>query len=226
MDAIFHRLALLGDIWVLWLLVAASVVSLGVMLERWWLFRKNHLDFPRFLETLAGRLEEGDLAGARQAAENGRGVEARVAAAGLAHFAKGPASVSEAMISRLVLERAALERNLIILGSLGNNAPFIGLFGTVLGIIKAFNDLAISGQSGVGVVMVGISSALIATAFGIFVAIPAVAANNAFHTRVKRVNANAQSLIHRVQVYLRDETKRGPHRLIGATEEEKEEVRA
>ncbi|TAK07959.1 MAG: MotA/TolQ/ExbB proton channel family protein [Candidatus Manganitrophaceae bacterium] len=226
MDEIFHRLALLGDVWILWLLIAASVVSFGVMLERWSVFRINRLDFPRFLEELSGRLEAGDLAGARQAAQKARGVEGRVAAAGLEHFTKGAASVEEAMTSRLVLERAILERNLIILGSLGNNAPFIGLFGTVLGIIKAFNDLAVSGQSGVGVVMVGISSALIATAFGIFVAIPAVAANNVFHIRVKRVSANAQSLIHRVQVYLRDETKRGPQSLVGAAEEEKEEVRA
>lgn len=225
MNEIFHRLALLGDVWVLWLLIACSVVSFGIMLERWSVFRKNHLDFPRFLEALAGCLEEGNLAGARQVAKNAQGVEARVAAAGLEHFAKGPTSVAEAMISRLVSERSTLERNLIILGSLGNNAPFIGLFGTVLGIIKAFNDLAVSGQSGIGVVMVGISSALIATAFGIFVAIPAVAANNAFHTRVKRINANAQSLIHRVQVYLRDETKREPHRRVGAVEEEKEEIR-
>jgi biopolymer transport protein ExbB len=153
-------------------------------------------------------------------------VEARVAVAGLAHFARGAASVEEAMTSRLVLERADLERHLIILGSLGNNAPFIGLFGTVLGIIKAFKDLAAGGQAGVGVVMVGISSALIATAFGILVAIPAVMANNAFHTRLKRISANTQSLIHMTQAYLRDETKRGRRRVAGAMEEETEEVRA
>jgi biopolymer transport protein ExbB len=110
------------------------------------------------------------------------------------------------MTSRLVLERSALEKHLIILGSLGNNAPFIGLFGTVLGIITAFNDLAVSGQSGVSAVMAGISSALVATALGIFVAVPAVIANNAFHTRLKRLTTNAQSLIHLAQVYLRDES--------------------
>ncbi len=228
MTKVFHQLALLGDVWVLWLLIIASVVSLGVILERGWCFRKNRIDFAHFLEELAGLLEKDDLAGARQVAKGSRGVEARVALAGLEQFAKGPASVEQAMASRLVLERAALERHLIILGSLGNNAPFIGLFGTVLGIIKAFNDLAVSGQSGVGVVMVGISSALIATAFGIFVAIPAVAANNAFHTRLKGVSANAQSLIHRVQIYLRDETKRGSRSLVGTVQaveqEEKEEV--
>jgi biopolymer transport protein ExbB len=220
MIAIFHRLALEGDIWVLWLLIAASVLSLGVIVERGWCFLKNRLDFERFLKEWTPCLEAGDLSVARQIAGSRRGVEARVAVAGLAQFAKGPVSVEQAMTSRLLLERAALERNLIILGSLGNNAPFIGLFGTVLGIIKAFNDLSSSGQSGVGIVMVGISSALIATAFGILVAIPAVIANNAFHSRLKRITANSQSLIHKVQVYLRDETKKTTPRAVGAREEE------
>jgi biopolymer transport protein ExbB len=120
---------------------------------------------------------------------------------------KGSASVEEAMTSRLVLERSKLEKNLAILGTLGNNAPFIGLFGTVLGIIKAFNDLAISGSSGASVVMSGISSALIATAFGILVAIPAVVANNGFLTSLRKKLANTQSLIHLLQVYLKDETE-------------------
>ena len=219
---IFHRLAGAGDIWVLRLLIAASVVSFGVILERWWCFRKNRLDFPLFLDELTGFLEQGNRKEALQAAEKSRGVEARVARAGLENFAKGPASVEQAMTSRLILERAALERRLIILGSLGNNAPFIGLFGTVLGIIKAFKDLAAGGQSGVGVVMVGISSALIATAFGILVAIPAVMANNAFHASLKRMSANAQSLIHSMQVYLRDQAR--SIREAGALEEEKKEA--
>jgi biopolymer transport protein ExbB len=203
---ILKPLALAGDVWVLWTLIAASVLSFGVIMERWWVFRKNRLDFPRFLDDWARRVEKKDVAGARQVSQQAMGLEARVAVAGLEHFSKGPASVEEAMTSRLVLERAALEKHLIILGSLGNNAPFVGLFGTVLGIITAFNDLAISGQSGVSAVMAGISSALVATALGIFVAVPAVLANNAFHTRLKRLTTNAQSLIHMAQVYLCDET--------------------
>jgi len=208
MNAVFKQLALLGDVWVLWFLMAASVLSLGVIIERWRVFRKNSIDFPSFLDALSGRLERGDMAGARKLAAETGGVEGRVALSGLLNVIKGPASVEEAMTSRLVLERAQLEKNLIILGTLGNNAPFVGLFGTVLGIIKAFNDLAVTGQSGASVVMAGVSSALIATAFGILVAIPAVAANNAFITRLKRIGSNAQSLIHLMQVHLRDEGQR------------------
>lgn len=205
MNEIFKKLALLGDVWVLWLLVGASVLSLGVIIERWWAFRKNKINFAQFLDDLNKKLERGDAPGARQLADETPGVEARVALMGLMNVAKGPASVEAAMTSRLVLERSYMEKNLIVLGTLGNNAPFVGLFGTVLGIIKAFNDLAVTGQSGVSVVMSGISSALIATAFGILVAIPAVAANNAFQTRLRRISSNAQSLIHLLQMHMRDE---------------------
>jgi biopolymer transport protein ExbB len=206
MTEIFKKIALVGDVWVLWLLLAASVVSLGVIFERWWVFRKNKLNFSEFLDKLTGFLEEGNLTGAKKIVENVTAIEARVADAGLKNLFKGPASVEEAMVSRLVLERSILEKNLIVLGTLGNNAPFVGLFGTVLGIIKAFNDLAVSGSSGVSVVMAGISSALIATAFGILVAIPSVVANNAFQTSLKKKLANTQSLIHLLQVYLKDES--------------------
>ena len=126
---------------------------------------------------------------------------------GLKNFHRGAASVEEAMKADLVLGRSFFEKNLIILSTMGNNAPFIGLLGTVLGVIKAFHDLGVAGSSGVSVVMSGISAALIATAFGILLAIPAVIANNVFQTRLKRSVVNAQSLIHLMQVYLRSEEK-------------------
>lgn len=206
MEEVFKKLALLGDVWVLWILLGASVLSIGVMFERIWTFKKNKINFPLFLEELGKRLDRNDSAAARQLSRATGGVEAKVAYAGLLVLSKGSASVEEAMTSRLVLERTQLEKNLVVLGTLGNNAPFIGLFGTVLGIIKAFNDLAVSGNSGASVVMSGVSSALIATAFGILVAIPAVIANNYFQTRLRRISSNAQSLIHLFQVYLRDES--------------------
>lgn len=207
MDMMFKKLALLGDVWVLWGLVIASVASLGLILERVLAFRFHRLDFAAFLEALEKNLETDDLPGARRTAGKGLGLEARVAAAGLSAWNKGAASAEEAMTARLVIERSKLERGLVVLGTLGNNAPFVGLFGTVLGVIKAFNDLAVQGAGGVSVVMDGIASALVATAFGIFVAVPAVAANNYFQTRIKRMCANAQSLIHILQVHLRDEEK-------------------
>lgn len=205
---IFQELALVGDQWVLWALVAASVLSLAVMLERGFYFWKNRTSFTHFIEQLTSRLEHRDLIGARRLALEAQSLEARVALAGLNRINNGFSSVEEAMVAQLVLEKTKAEKNLMVLGTLGNNAPFLGLLGTVLGIIKAFHDLGVSNQSGIAVVMSGISSALIATALGILVAIPAVAANNYFLSQARRATSHGQSLIHWFQVFLQEERHR------------------
>jgi biopolymer transport protein ExbB/TolQ len=205
MADLFLKVALLGDAWVLYLLVLASILSVAVMVDRWRAFRAVRGDIAALLDGLAGLMERHDVAGAVALAEASPAVEARVALEGLHNFNKGPASVEEVMASRWLRERQKLDQRLIVLSTLGNNAPFIGLFGTVLGIIKAFNDLAISGQSGVAVVMAGISAALIATAFGILVAIPAVVANNYFVTLLKQKSANTESLSRILLAYLKAE---------------------
>ena len=185
MAEVFKSLALVGDVWVLYFLIAASVASVAVMVERWMVYRRN----------------KGDV---KLAASSPR-TEAKVALEGLNNIKKGPASVEEVMTSTWIREKIELEKNLSILATMGNNAPFVGLFGTVLGIIKAFNDLALTGQSGIAVVMSGISAALIATALGIFVAIPAVIANNYFVTKLRQVQSNSESLSHIVMAYLKEE---------------------
>lgn len=207
MNEIFKKAALLGDVWVLWMLLAASVLSVAVILDRWQLFRKNRIDFAGFLGELKDKLEQGKADAALAYCTGFAAMESRIAAEGLKNFPKGAHSVEEAMKSALVIERGIFEKNLIVLSTMGNNAPFIGLLGTVLGVIKAFNDLGMAGSGGVSVVMTGISTALIATAFGILLAIPAVIANNYFQTRLRRATANTQSLIHLMQVYLRAEPK-------------------
>jgi biopolymer transport protein ExbB/TolQ len=205
MSEIFKYLALAGDTWVLYLLLAASIASVAVMFDRWKLYRKNTGDLSALIEGLSAALEKKDVQAAIRLAEATPRVEARVALAGLRHFDKGHASVEEHMLSVWIREKLEFEKYLIVLGTMGNNAPFVGLFGTVLGIIKAFNDLALTGQSGVSVVMAGISSALIATAFGILVAIPAVVANNYFITRLKQMQANSDSLSRILLAHLKEE---------------------
>jgi len=207
MNEIFKVLALTGDVWVLWLLLAASVWSVAVMVERYITFTRGKGDIAAFMDNLAAHLNKHDIKGAIKLAESLNRVEAKVALEGLNNMAKGPATVEEVMTSRWLREKMKLEKHLIILATLGNNAPFVGLFGTVLGIIKAFNDLAVTGQSGVTVVMAGISSALIATAFGILVAIPAVIANNYFATRLKQVQQNSENMSHILLAFLK-ETRR------------------
>jgi len=205
MSLIFMHLALLGDTWVIVLLILASMGSIGVMIERATVFNRNRGDLAALMDSLAACLEKKDIPAAIALAEKSERVEARVALAGLKSFPKGAATVEEVMVARWLREKMELERYLIILGTLGNNAPFVGLFGTVLGVIKAFNDLGMTGQSGVAVVMSGISSALIATAFGILVAIPAVIANNFFLTRLKEIQTNADGLSRILLAYLKQE---------------------
>jgi biopolymer transport protein ExbB/TolQ len=211
MNEIFKQLAIVGDVWVLYLLGVASVISVAVMVERYWTFAKARGDLPKLMDELARYLEKHDIPGAIKLAGASARIEARVALDGLKNIGRGGATVEEIMSSRWLREKMALEKHLIILATLGNNAPFVGLFGTVLGIIKAFNDLAVTGQSGVTVVMSGISSALIATAFGILVAIPAVVANNYFAMRLKQIQAASDSLSHILLAYLKEDKNRSRH---------------
>jgi biopolymer transport protein ExbB len=108
------------------------------------------------------------------------------------------------MASARSRERLMLEKHLGILGTLGNNAPFIGLFGTVLGIIKAFADLAKNQGGGAAVVMSGIAEALVATAVGLLVALPAVVAFNIFQGRIRRTMGRVDALAHMILTGARD----------------------
>jgi biopolymer transport protein ExbB/TolQ len=126
-------------------------------------------------------------------------IESGVVAAGLVNFRNGPQACSEAMLSTKSRMRSALDANLSVLATIGSNAPFIGLLGTVLGIIKAAHELnAAAGQGNPGAVMSGVFEALVATAVGLFVAIPAVVAYNLFQRRVRTRLAQADSLAHLV----------------------------
>ena len=207
MSELFLKVALLGDAWVLYVLVLSSILSIAVMVDRFRAFQAVRGDISGLLDGLAEKMEAQDLEGAEALAVASPAVEARVALEGLRNFAKGPAAVEEVMASRWLRERQKLDRRLIVLSTLGNNAPFMGLFGTVMGIIKAFNDLASSGQGGVAVVMAGISAALIATAFGILVAIPAVVANNYFVTVLKQKSSNTDALSRILLAYMKAEKR-------------------
>ena len=106
-------------------------------------------------------------------------------------------------------EKLRLERNLAFLATLGSNAPFVGLFGTVLGIIKAFHDLAGNQAGGPSVVMAGISEALVATAVGLMVAIPAVVAFNYFNRRVRSFMCKVEWAAHLAATELKGEWGQG-----------------
>jgi biopolymer transport protein ExbB len=189
---------LLGSEWVLWVLVGLSILSVTVMVERAIYFRGTGGDLEALGRELAERLKEADLEGARRSLAGQRAPAALVAAAGIAELDRGADAVAEIMASAKARLRVDLDRNLGVLGTLGNNAPFIGLFGTVLGIIKAFADLSRNQTGGSAVVMSGISEALVATAVGLIVAIPAVIAFNFFQGKVRKAIARIDAMGHLV----------------------------
>lgn len=186
---------LLGAGWVLWLLLALSVLSVAVMVERGLYFGRRRMS--RTFPELLGLCMSGDLAGAAALATTDS-MEAEVVRAAAKVASRGNEAVEKAVQSTIDRRRLEYEQWLFVLGTLGNNAPFIGLFGTVLGIIRAFADLAAANKAGgsstAGYVMAGISEALVATAVGLFVAIPAVLAFNIFQRLLKRVIGRSNAL--------------------------------
>jgi biopolymer transport protein ExbB len=201
----FLAFTLLGAEWVLWLLIGLSVISFAIMIERAWFFTSHRIDAATLEAELRRLLAENKLDEARARVKGSSTVEATVVRAGLTEVERGHEAVGAAMFGAKARERLRLERNLAFLGTLGNNAPFIGLFGTVLGIIKAFHDLAGNQAGGVAVVMSGISEALVSTAVGLLVAIPAVIGFNFFNRRVRHSIANVDSLAHVVLAQLKGE---------------------
>ncbi|HEY7956322.1 MAG: MotA/TolQ/ExbB proton channel family protein [Polyangia bacterium] len=203
----FLGFTLLGAEWVLWLLVVLSCISLAIMIERAWFFLTHNFDGAGVGEQLKKLLRGGKVGEARKLLEGSDCVEAIVINAGLAEVDRGSEAVSEAMLSAKARERLRLDRNLAVLGTLGNNTPFIGLFGTVLGIIKASHDLTGSAGGGAAsaAVMAGVFEALVATAIGLLVAIPAVIGFNYFQRRVRATISKVDSLAHLVLSELKGE---------------------
>jgi biopolymer transport protein ExbB len=201
----FLAFTLFGAEWVLWLLIALSILSVAIMIERAWYFVTHSVDAHDLSADLRRLLDAGKLSDARARTKIGDSVVLKVIAAGLDQSERGPDAVAETMLGEKAQVRLQLERRLAFLGTLGANAPFIGLFGTVLGIIKAFHDLAGNQAGGVAVVMAGISEALVATAVGLMVAIPAVIGFNFFNRRVKSALADIDALAHVVLAHLKSD---------------------
>ncbi|KFE72010.1 MotA/TolQ/ExbB proton channel family protein [Hyalangium minutum] len=193
--------------WVLWVLVVLSVISVAIMLERALYFARHRLPDS---EALAVRLARGEFDAVREAVKGQRGMEAAVVREALASAGQGADTVEQVIASTMARERPQYERFLSFLGTLGNNAPFIGLFGTVLGIIKAFHDLGSMQVKGAAIqqtVMAGISEALVATAVGLAVAIPAVVAFNVFNRQLKTLTSRTTALGHALVGSLRSEAR-------------------
>ncbi len=198
---LFLRVALLGAEWVMWVLVVLSLISVAIIVERFIYFAIRRVNIEHLTNELTRFLRVGSLGEARQLVTHSKSIECTVVAAGLAAYDRGPTAVSEAMLSAKGRARLGMDRFLTVLGTLGSNAPFIGLLGTVLGIIKASHDMQLAQaakQTASNAAMAGVFEALVATAVGLFVAIPAVIAYNYFQRRVRTSVTRADSLAHLV----------------------------
>lgn len=205
-----------GAAWVMWLMLALSVVSVAIILERAWFFWSLRDDLVTLAKDLRAALDQS-IEAAQKRMESSPSAEAAVVSAGLAMAHKGPEAAEEAMAGAAALQRMKLEKRLAYLGTLGNNAPFIGLFGTVIGVVGAFDALgqaakqpvaqaAAASQLAPQAVMSSIAEALVATAVGLAVAIPAVAANNFFQRMIKSILANTEALSRTLMSHLKTET--------------------
>lgn len=192
----------IGTYWILWLLAGLSVAAVAVIIERAIMFLLTRDEQQRLQKELRDLLAVDQIHEARRRLEQSRSFEARIAAAGL--LARGPGGAEERMLSESQSARLDMERNLTYLGTLGNNAPFVGLLGTVIGIIGAFHQLG----NGVGQISSGLMSqigeALIATAIGLLVALPAVASYNLFQRLITARLGRADALGHDVLAYFKD----------------------
>ena len=191
--------------WVLWLLLGLSLVSVGVVIERIVFYRKTRVDIEDVRRELRRHLDAGELSSAAAYLETFDSLETNVALFGLRDHGKGPEAVEDLLIGALAMERQRYEARLSFLATVGANAPFIGLFGTVLGIIKAFGELGQDLAAAGGELMAGISEALVATGVGLLVAIPAVIAYNVFQSQVAARSARAELLTRTLLAHLKSD---------------------
>ncbi len=178
---------------ILYMLAAISVLVIGLFIERLFFFirklTRNGRDLLRELEDADTKEDVKKVLKANPASETW------VVLMGLSGKVEGKEAFREKVHSVLIQERSSWERFSAFLGSVGSNAPFVGLLGTVLGIMKAFADLGAAGKGGPQVVMGGISEALIATAVGLAVAIPAIIFFNICKTRAKKSGSLVESMV-------------------------------
>jgi len=208
---LFERLSGLtqfGSLWVLWLLVGLSVLALTVALDRAVLFFSSRDDVLGLRREIRALLSHGNVSLARRRLEHSPSFEARIAAAGL--DAENAASAEQRMRGEQQVVRLSMERNLAFLGTLGNNAPFIGLLGTVIGIVRAFRQPShLEGQLSAAL-MAEIGEALVATVVGLLVALPAIALFNLFQRTIRARLSRADALSGEVLAHLNSRAAGSP----------------
>ena len=184
------------------ILMAASVVALTFIFERWLFYKHTNIDADRFFMKVKEAFRNEGIEKAISVCNSSLSPLAAVVKSGLEESDKNAQVAAEMMDAMAIEQRTKLEKNLNILGTLGNVAPLIGLFGTVVGIIRAFHSLSVSGSAGPSVISAGIAEALVTTAAGLVVAVPAVIFYNYFLRRVETVMSEIESISKKVLVLM------------------------
>jgi len=170
-------------------LLICSVIAVAIVIERLIFFSQQHGDSKALLRDIGAKVASNDLTGAIRICDQNKGMLPRILKFGLQRGEmETRADIADGLSIALMDNLSALERNLSIIGTIAVIAPFVGLFGTVLGIIHAFDDIALKGNSSPAVVAAGVGEALITTAAGLFVAVIAVVFFNYFKARIKGYN--------------------------------------
>lgn len=171
-----------GSNWnmILFIIVACSIVSFTIFIERIWQLRKSEIDTNQFVITIRKTIRDGDIVKAMQICENTGGTIANIVKAGILRHSRGKEPIENAMEIAGLIEIARLEKNTKILSIIAHLAPLIGLLGTVLGFIQAFAEMRLSGLVDISATRIGeaMEYALVTTAAGLVVAIPSVIAYN------------------------------------------------
>ena len=184
------------------ILIACSVVALTFIFERWLFYKQTNIDADRFFMKIKEAFRNESTEKAISVCNSSLSPLAAVVKSGLEESDKKVEVAAEMMDAMAIEQRTKLEKNLNILGTLGNIAPLIGLFGTVIGIIRAFHSLSVSGSAGPTVIAAGIAEALITTAAGLVVAVPAVVFYNYYLRRVETVMSEIESISKKVLVLM------------------------
>ena len=197
--------AMLGATWVMWVLVGLSVGGLAVALDRAIYLIRTSDNVRRLKAEVIALLKRGQVNEARERLGQSRSFEARIVAAALESPEDGAASAEERIAGATQVAKIRMERRLAFLGTLGANAPFVGLLGTVIGIIRAFAELNNAAGKVTAGLMTEVGEALVATAIGIMVALPAIAFFNGFQRVIKTRLSRAEGFGREVMAVLKAE---------------------
>jgi biopolymer transport protein ExbB len=194
----------------MWALTAVSIIALTFCIERWRYFHKSRGRIPEFVSRIAEKVKNGQFSEClKDCGERGTPVS-RVINEGLKNHTNDETTIREFMTNAISRERTKYENNIGIIGTISHISPLLGLFGTIVGIIRAFHDIAITGSGGSAVVAMGVAEALVTTATGIIIAVPCVIVYNYFARRVATINSELEiardDFIARLRTY-REEQK-------------------